>query len=126
MDQRYLHTPDALGLIVLGGAAGASIRWGFIELFALGEPFWGLLVLNGLGCFLVGWLRATGPERGPGPTPLISGFCGGLTTFSTVTVESAVLIDHGRVPVMAIYLTASLLTGVLLVVLGRRVGTALS
>ncbi len=126
MDQKYLHTPDALGLIVLGGAAGASIRWAFVELFAMGEPFWGLLVLNGLGCFLVGWVRATGPDRGPGPTPLVSGFCGGLTTFSTVTAESAVLIDHGRAGGMAVYLTASLLTGVLLVVLGRRLRTALS
>jgi CrcB protein len=126
MDQKYLHPPDALGLILLGGAAGASIRWGFIELFAMGEPFWALLVLNGLGCFLVGWLRATGPDRGPDPTPLVSGFCGGLTTFSTVTVESAVLIDHGRAGVMAVYLTGSLLTGVLLVLLGRRLGTALS
>ncbi len=126
MDQKYLHTPDALGLIVLGGAAGASIRWGFIELFAMGEPFWGLLVLNGLGCFLVGWVRAAGPDRDPGPTPLISGFCGGLTTFSTVTAESAVLIDHGRTGSMAVYLTASLLTGVLLVVLGRQLRTALS
>ena len=126
MQQKHLHTPDALGLIVLGGAVGASIRWGLIEVLPIGEPFWGLLVVNGLGCLLVGWFRGTGPDPGPGPTPLISGFCGGLTTFSTVAVETALLLDHGRAGLMAVYLTASLLTGLGLIVVGQRMRSATS
>ncbi len=114
-----MHPPD-LGPIVLGGAVGASIRWSLVELLSIGEPFWGLLVINGLGCLLIGWLRGDGPEPLPDRAAWTTGFCGGLTTFSTVSVEGALLLDQGRAPMMALYLAACLATGVALVVLGRR------
>lgn len=120
MRHTRLHVPTELGPIVLGGAGGASIRWGLIELLPGGEPLWGLLVVNGLGCFLIGWLRGNQPRPRPAHGTLTIGFCGGLTTFSTVSVEAALLLDQGRSGLTAAYLAASLATGIALVIAGRR------
>lgn len=124
MRTSLLLAPRELGPIVLGGAAGASIRWVLIELLPVGRPFWGLLVVNGLGCLLIGWLRGGGREPLPARPSLAIGFCGGLTTFSTVSVEAALLLDQGRDELMAGYLAACLVTGLGLVVLGRRLRAA--
>lgn len=125
MSQTSLH-PPGLGPIVLGGAVGASVRWGLIELLPLGEPFWGLLVINGIGCLLIGWLRGAGPEPRPDRVVWSTGFCGGLTTFSTVSVESALLLDQGRAGMMASYLIACAVTGVALVAVGQHLRPAAS
>ena len=124
MRHSYLVAPRGLGPIVLGGAAGASIRWGLLELLPAGQPLWGLLVVNGLGCLMIGWLRGAGSEPRPAPTSLTTGFCGGLTTFSTVSVEAALLLDQGRVELMAGDLVACTVTGLALVVLGQQLRTA--
>ncbi|WP_436795708.1 fluoride efflux transporter FluC [Actinospongicola halichondriae] len=110
--------PSALGLVALGGTAGAAARWAVVGLVGTdgGFPWWTLLV-NVVGCLLLGALLGVREEVRLG---LGTGFCGGLTTFSTFTVETATMLDAGHSARAAVYLLVSLAAGVAAVVAGWR------
>jgi CrcB protein len=61
---------------------------------------WGTLLANGLGGFIVGLSLAFFADH-PSLSPqwrllVITGFCGGLTTFSTFSAEVLILLQQGR------------------------------
>lgn len=70
-------------LVAVGGAAGTAVR---ALLAGLLPGRRATLLVNLLGCLLVGLLAAAGPPRA---ALLVVGFCGGLTTFSTYALEVA-------------------------------------
>jgi CrcB protein len=89
--------------IALGGSCGCLLRW-FLgtqlnSLFPTIPP--GTLAANLLGGYLIGLavaFFAGNPELPPQWRLLvITGFLGGLTTFSTFSAETATLIQQGRV-----------------------------
>lgn len=90
--------PAALGVIALGGSAGALARYGLT--LALPTP-WATLLTNVVGCALMGVLMAAlGRARAPHPLlrPLLGvGVLGGFTTFSTYAVEVLDLAGVARV-----------------------------
>ncbi len=101
---------------------GASARWAVAAGAVTTGAFpWSTLLVNVLGCFGLGLLARTSPRTA---LALGTGVCGGLTTFSTLSVELSTLLDDGDVGVAAVYLAASLFTGVAAVVAGRRVVSA--
>lgn len=106
-----------LGAIFLGGAAGALVRAGLVEAIGGGAPGWPWVTfgVNVVGAFLLGYFVTRLQERLPLSTykrPLLgTGFCGALTTFSTMQVELLRMLDAGRVEVAAGYIAASLLAG---------------
>lgn len=117
MPRSALH-PVSIALVGVGGAAGAGARWVIIELVGTNGAFpWWTLSANVLGCFLLGLLLGAdeGVRLGLG-----AGFCGGLTTFSTFSVEIATLLDTGSAGTAVIYLGASLAAGVVALVAGWR------
>lgn len=78
--------------VALGGAIGSVLRYS-ITLFSLryGEALpWGTLAANILGCFIIGLCLPGGFLKIPLPIRLfaITGFLGGLTTFSTFSAET--------------------------------------
>jgi CrcB protein len=84
----------------VGAAAGAWLRWGLSTwLNARIELPLGTLVSNLVGGFLVGIavaLFADRPELAPTWRLLIiTGFLGGLTTFSTFSAESVAMLTRG-------------------------------
>lgn len=102
-----------LVLIALGGAAGSVLRYlvgGAVQhLSPRGFPI-GTLSVNVLGCLLIGMLaqvflntQATAPMR----ALLMVGFCGGFTTFSAFTHETAGLLEGGEYSRAAIYVFLS-------------------
>ncbi len=109
------------GLLVLvgvGGAAGALVRWGIHEAWTTGAFPWATLLVNILGCALLGVITAG--AFSPSAKRLAgTGFAGGLTTFSTFTVEIVELLDAGRAGLAVLYLVVSLITGVAAFVLAR-------
>lgn len=106
-----------LGAIFLGGAVGALVRAGLVEAVGDGAPAWPWVTfgVNLVGAFLLGYFVTRLQERLPLSTykrPLLgTGFCGALTTFSTMQVELLKMLDAGRVGLAAGYIAASLLAG---------------
>ena len=105
-------------LVFLGGAVGAPSRYltdRWVQA-RLRKPFpFGTLTVNVVGCLILGAVAAGVAHRGWSTDTnalLGTGFCGGLTTFSTFSVETVELLQ-GRRPLSAIgYLALSCGLGV--------------
>ncbi len=121
-----------LVLVGIGGFAGAVARrvvdvW-VTERTATTFPF-GTLVINLSGSFLLGLLFAWAMERDVLPTairaPLMIGFLGAYTTFSTWMLESWRLVEDGAWALAAVNLAGSVLLGLIAVIAGLAIGRAL-
>lgn len=116
-------------LAMAGGAVGSGLRFAIgaslLQRFGNGFP-WGTLTVNLLGSFVAGalmaWLDARGPSAWPWRALLIVGLVGGLTTFSSLMMECLLFARSDRSAMVVLYLALSLSLGLLLVVLGARVG----
>jgi CrcB protein len=88
---------NKLLLVFIGGGIGSATRYGTTLLAGkwLGTGFpWGTLAVNLTGCFLIGIIFGLA-ERSNLVQPstrlfFVTGFLGGLTTFSSYAVESVV------------------------------------
>jgi fluoride exporter len=106
-----------LGAIFLGGGVGALLRAGLVEAVGGGAPSWPWVTfgVNVAGALLLGYFVTRLQERLPLSTykrPLLgTGFCGALTTFSTMQVELLRMLDAGRLGMAAGYLFASFAAG---------------
>jgi CrcB protein len=79
----------------------------------------GTLVVNVVGCFLMGLLSAYFIKVEHAlKFLLITGFCGGFTTFSAFSVENYSLWQTGQYFILALYILLSLVIGLLAVFLG--------
>ena len=105
--------------IAIGSALGALLRWQLGErlnaLFPTVPP--GTVTANLVGAYVVGLCIAFFAHW-PALSPewrllLITGFCGGLTTFSTFSAEVAALLQQGRLAwalgAIALHVVGSLL-----------------
>ncbi len=97
-------------LVALGGAAGAGVRWIMVEVGPETAFPWAVLFVNLVGCTLLGALVGRGVHHGA-RLLVGTGFCGGLTTFSTLTVEVASMLRDDRAVVACTYLAVSVLAG---------------
>lgn len=111
-------------LIGAGGAAGALLRYALSGLAYrfLGETFpWGTLIVNVLGCFVIGLLWAV-VERTPISPALhvfvFTGVLGAFTTFSTYGLETFNLIRDGEIMLGLGNFLASNLVGIGAVIAG--------
>jgi len=101
-------------VIAAGGAIGATARH-LVNVLALswfGSGFpWGTLAVNLVGCFLMGVLVETSAlvwSPSPALRAFIAvGFLGGLTTFSSFSLDVAVLYERGDLLLAGAYLLAS-------------------
>ena len=122
--------PWAQMFAVAGGAAiGALLRWLaglWLNAQWSGFPL-GTLLVNCVGGLLIGLLLVQF-ERSPNELLrllLVTGFLGGLTTFSAFSVESLVLIQRGHWALAAGHTLAHVLGAVACAALGYRIGQAL-
>lgn len=119
-----------LGAIFVGGAVGALMRAGLAEaLPAGGEEWpWATFLVNVAGTGLLGYWFTTLPHTSYRRPLLTTGFCGALTTFSTVQLELVEMIDAGRLGLAFLYLAASLAAGLagaqMATAVARRAGAA--
>jgi CrcB protein len=113
-----------LGAIFLGGALGTLLRAGLLEAMGEGAPGWpwATFAVNVAGAFLLGWLVTALPPATRHRPLWTTGFCGGLTTFSTLQVELVKMLEAGRLGTAVLYAGASVAAGFL----GVRAGVALA
>lgn len=86
-------------VVTVGGGIGAAARYllsAWVHA-AFGQAFpWGTLLVNVVGSFIIGLVMVLSLERGivsPEVRLLLTtGFCGGLTTFSTFSYETLALL----------------------------------
>ena len=103
-------------LVALGGAIGSVCRY-FLSFMNTSFP-WGTFVVNILGSLLIGLLVglvSKGALSSEMKLLLVTGFCGGFTTFSTFANESFDMMKAGDVLLMALYVGASVIIGILAV-----------
>jgi len=117
-------------LVCLGGAAGSGLRYGtdrallhYLPHQSLAFP-WATLAVNLAGCFaaglLCGLLGREGLKYGPElKVLLITGLCGGLTTFSAFALQTLHVAPGKAMANVA----ASVVGGLLLAWAGQWVST---
>jgi CrcB protein len=122
----------AVFLVGVGGGLGALARYlidGRVTALGGGAFPWGTLVVNVSGSFVVGLLFALIVERAAlaadWRAPLMIGFLGGYTTFSTLALESWRMIEDGAWLLAAANLGGSVAIGMLAVVGGVAIGRAI-
>ena len=104
-------------LVAVGGAVGSVCRYLLSSMNAASWP-WGTFVVNILGSLIIGLLVGLISKGVFSPEMkllLVTGFCGGFTTFSTFANESFGMMKAGDVLMTAIYIGASIVVGILAV-----------
>lgn len=111
--------------VALGGAFGSVFRYlvsQWIPLASAGDFPWATFGVNLLGSFLIGLIIGKlGPEDTTLRLLLITGFCGGFTTFSTFANETVQLLQGGYYFLAFLYVLASVVFGTALVGVGVRI-----
>jgi CrcB protein len=106
-----------LAAVFCGGFLGAVARAELAEALPArpGTWPWATFAVNVAGAFVLGWAVTRLQERLPLSAyrrPLLgTGFCGGLTTFSTMQVELLGMLDRRAVGLALAYAGASLAAG---------------
>jgi len=122
----------ALALIALGGAGGAVSRYLVDTLVSerVGAEFpWGTFVVNMTGSFVLGVLFALAVERDVLPSdirlPVMTGFVGAYTTFSTLMLETWRLAETGSTVAAVSNIVGSVAVGLTVMAGGLVVGRAI-
>ena len=112
-------------LIALGGGIGSILR--YLANVSVGKiwPFklyYATLLVNIIGClligFLIGYLQKNNSDNESLKLLLITGFCGGFTTFSTFGLEYFNLLQSQNYITSLIYIASSIIIGIAFVGVG--------
>lgn len=119
-------------LIGIGGFAGAIARYvvdGAVAERTGGAYPWGTFAVNASGAFALGLLFALSADRAILPAeirgPILIGFIGAFTTFSTFMFESWRLAETGEIGAALANLIGSTVVGIVAVAVGLAVGRQL-
>lgn len=113
----------------LGSAVGGTLRWWLAVALPSppGAAFpWSTLLVNVSGSLLIGCyaaLVAPGGRRSDGPRLrlfIMTGLCGGYTTFSIFSLETLTLLQLGRHGLAGLYISMSLVLSLVGVWVGYR------
>jgi len=114
------------------GALGVLSRYGITRYGVRHFPDFpiGTLIANLLGCFLIGALAVLFREKQVLPAqlqlPVLAGFLGGFTTFSSFALETLNLIDQRGLTVSLAYSSASVFLGLVFCIAGMFLARSLA
>ncbi|MCC5968493.1 MAG: fluoride efflux transporter CrcB [Pararhodobacter sp.] len=121
--------------VALGSALGAVARYlGSLWLLQLTGPGfpWGTLAVNVVGSFLIGlYATLSGPDGRRLASPaerhfVMTGFCGGFTTFSIFSLETVLLLEQQDFFLAGLNLGLSVILWLCAVWFGSRIGAKLN
>jgi len=114
-------------LIGLGGGAGSILRYTIQKLIpphSLTSFPTGTFLVNIAGCFLIGFFwglfSRSSDVNDEIKLLLMTGLCGGFTTFSAFTLEGIGLLKENKTTLFVVYIFGSVLLGLLATLLGIR------
>lgn len=117
-----------LGIVALGGAIGAGLRYAVGEWVSTDSFPYATLSVNLIGSFLLGIL-AIGLAQNLVSTHLAlllgTGVLGAFTTMSTFSVETVEMFDGGNGSGAIIYVLLTMMLSPLLALLGWKIGEAI-
>ena len=129
------NTAALYAVVALGSVIGAVLRalvsLGILHQFGPAFP-WGTLFVNVTGSFAIGFYAAlTGPDGrlfvGPRQRQFVmTGICGGYTTFSAFSLETLRLVQTGNLPAAGLNVGVSVITWLAAVWLGHILATGLN
>ena len=114
-------------LVALGSALGGVARYGIGVLAARSPGAFpiGTLIVNVAGSFLIGLLAATlGDASERSRLLLMTGFCGGFTTFSAFALENVEMMERGAFGMGLMLTVAHVVGSVGACWIGYRLGSA--
>lgn len=110
-------------LVFAGGGIGSVGRYLVSKWisgnFFTSHPYLGTFIVNLTGCLLIGFFvfyfteGRIGIESMPWRLFLVTGLCGGFTTFSSFSLENVQLVQNQQIFAFLAYTLGSLLTGFL-------------
>jgi CrcB protein len=115
-------------LVGLGGGLGTIARYLCQRWFAasyISSFPWGTFTVNSIGCFLIGifWgiTFKSFDTNESWKLFLMTGLCGGFTTFSAFTLEGIGLLKEGKLALFFSYVAASVIIGLLATYIGMKI-----
>ncbi|MEY4312940.1 MAG: hypothetical protein RLZZ319_449 [Actinomycetota bacterium] len=117
-----------IALQILFGALGAVTRFGVMTVIKPGSWNWGLFTVNAVGSLVVGSVVGIFSTHTItwAYTALVLAFCAGLTTFSTLAVDTARHIERREFRAGVVLITSHVVIGVLLAAVGYISTSAVS
>jgi len=114
-------------IVGLGGGAGSMLRFLVQKIFqphSAGVFPTGTFLVNIVGCFLIGlfwgWMNRSIEWSEEMKLLLMTGFCGGFTTLSAFTLESIGLLKENKTGLFFLYITGSVVIGLVATYIGIR------
>ncbi len=115
-------------LVGLGGSIGSIIRYlihRWVNILYPQSFPWGTFGVNILGCLLIGIFWGLSfksfDSNQSWKLILMTGFCGGFTTFSAFTLEGVGLLKEQKTGLFFVYIVASVLLGLLATYAGMKI-----
>lgn len=120
-----VSTLKALLLVGAGGAIGSCLRFLFFLLIKENSFPYSTLLVNVLGSLLIGLLFALNIKNEFFSKELnlflMTGLCGGFTTFSAFSLENMNLMQQGKFGIGVFYITLSVVAGLLATWIGYKI-----
>ena len=114
-------------LVLLGGGIGSVVRYllsYFLTRNSTTQFPWATFIANGLGCLciglLFGYIQKNNVQNETLKLLIITGFCGGFTTFSTFSLENIQFIQNQNYNLALLYTISSIFIGFLGVLIGFK------
>ena len=114
-------------LVFIGGGLGSVLRYALGRLNQHDTLGWfafaGTFLANMLSCLILGALISYDGKNGIDSSSkllLLTGFCGGFSTFSTFSYEILQYLQRGQTTLGILYLIGSIVLSLLFILLGMR------